>query len=651
RAHHRRRRHGRRPRAGRGREGRRPGLARDRHRVPAGGRRAPHPERARGGLLQPRAHRHPARDRRDRHGRGAAPGGQAARRLAGGGRARRRQALPPPAGRPARGAGERLPAPARARRPGPAGAPPRRGRHGAVRGGGAGALRAHGERLRAPRLQGREPRDRPPQHEHGERGDEGRRGAGRSAPPPAPAPGGQLRRQRRGQRPGAWARRRDRVRGPARQRRLEAHRGRLRGALRRHRPGRRTAGGVAARPPPPLARQRARAGAHRLHAVRRLADPGLRARLHQVPRALGRARRRERGQGGGQGGARPRAARDRRRAGGGAMRIRRARPGAAPPAAGAPLLCRWDLDKTYLRSEFDSLRSLLRTAFERAEDKVEVPGVAELIRALKAAAERHGRKALVYFVSASPPQIGAAVRKKLALDGVPYDGIVFKDQLAHLRRGKLRNLREHVGFKLGELLRGRLAAPPGAAELLFGDDWELDSLIYSLYADVLAARLPPAHLEPLLRRIRVDPGLADEILALAGRAAGGERVARIFINLERRSPPATFRLFGPGLVPTFNYFQTAAVLGAEGYLGAEDVARVGRVLLEGAGYTARGLENSLGDLVRRGFLEPAAAGALGTRLRAAGVLPPADGPRARWRRVLGALGRLRRRRRMRAGRA
>ena len=168
---------------------------------------------------------------------------------------------------------------------------------------------------------------------------------------------------------------------------------------------------------------------------------------------------------------------------------------------------------------------------------------------------------------------------------------------------------------------------------------------------MLAARLAPARLEPLLRRIRVDPGLADEILALAGRAAGGERVARIFINLERRSPPATFRLFGPRVVPTFNYFQTAAVLGAEGYLGAEDVARVGRVLLEGAGYTARGLENSLGDLVRRGFLEPAAAGALGTRLRATGVLPPADGPRARWRRVLGALGRLRRRRRMRAGRA
>ena len=332
------------------------------------------------------------------------------------------------------------------------------------------------------------------------------------------------------------------------------------------------------------------------------------------------------------------------------MRLGRARPGATPPASAAPLLCRWDLDKTYLRSEFDSLRSLLRTAFERAEDKVEVPGVAELIRALKAAAERHRSSALVYFVSASPPQIGAAIRKKLALDGVPYDGIVFKDQLAYLKRGKLRNLREHVGFKLAELLRGRLAAPPGAPELLFGDDWELDSLIYSLYADLVAGRLLPARLAPILRRIRVDPRLVDDILTLAGRAAGSERVARIFINLERRSPPATFRLFGPRVVPTFNYFQTAAVLGADGYLDAEDVARVGRVLLEGAGYTARRLENSLGDLVRRGVLTPAAADALGVRLRAAGVLPP-DGTGARWRRVLGALRRLRRGRRTRAGAA
>jgi hypothetical protein len=322
--------------------------------------------------------------------------------------------------------------------------------------------------------------------------------------------------------------------------------------------------------------------------------------------------------------------------------LRRGRPPAPAPAP--PLLCRWDLDKTYLRSDFDTLRQLVRTAFERAEDKVDVPGVAALIRALKAAAERHGRAALVYFLSASPPQIGKAIREKLALDAVPYDGIVFKDQLAHLRRGKLRNLREHVGFKLTELLRGRLAAPAGVRELLFGDDWESDPLIYSLYADVVAGRIPAARLGAMLRRIRVDPALVDETLALAPRAAGPPPpVARIFINLERRSPPAVFRLFGPRVVPTFNYFQTAAVLAADGDLDDAGLEAVARELIERSHYTGRALENSLADLVRRGHLVAAAAVRLARPLRAAGVLPIVAGSETRWARLLDAVRALRRR--------
>jgi hypothetical protein len=325
------------------------------------------------------------------------------------------------------------------------------------------------------------------------------------------------------------------------------------------------------------------------------------------------------------------------------MRLRRSPPPApaSPPPA---LVCRWDLDKTYLRSEFDSIRQLLRTAFERAEDKIEVPGVAEVIKGLKAAATRHGRTAQVFFVSASPPQIGRAIREKLALDGVPYDGIVFKDQLRHLRRGRLRYLREHVGFKLGELLRGRLAAPPESREILFGDDWESDSLIYSLYADVLAGRVGVGRLETVLRRIRVEPALVDEILGLGARATGIEAVRRIFINLERRTPPATFELFGPRVVPTFNYFQTAAVLGVEGDLDAEDVARVAGVLLERAGYTPRRLENSLGDLLRRGHLAAPAAERLAGALGALDVLPPARRAASRWRRAVDVVRRLGRRR-------
>src|SRR5262249_23990928 len=223
------------------------------------------------------------------------------------------------------------------------------------------------------------------------------------------------------------------------------------------------------------------------------------------------------------------------------------------------------------------------------------------------------------------------------------DGIVFKNQLEHLRRGKFRNLREHVGFKLVELLRGHLAAAADTRELCFGDDWESDSLIYSLYADILAGRLAIAPLTALLMRIRVDPLLVAEVVELATRGPARDAVERIFINLERRTPPATFRLFGPRVVPTFNYFQTAVVLAMLGRLRLADVTRIGAVLGERSGYTARRLGNSPAARVRRGLLTLSAAERLAAPLRAAGLLShPA--PRTRWRRMLGRLGRWRPRR-------
>src|SRR5438046_2236292 len=61
---------------------------------------------------------------------------------------------------------------------------------------------------------------------------------------------------------------------------------------------------------------------------------------------------------------------------------------------------RWDLDKTYLKSDFDSLRDLVRSAFEGAEQKQAVPGAAALLREL-----RKGEGARVCFISGSPRQM------------------------------------------------------------------------------------------------------------------------------------------------------------------------------------------------------------------------------------------------------
>lgn len=289
---------------------------------------------------------------------------------------------------------------------------------------------------------------------------------------------------------------------------------------------------------------------------------------------------------------------------------------AAPPR----VVFRWDLDKTYLKSEFESLRGLVKISLEKAEDKVAAPGVTVLLRSLRRVAEQSGRDVRVYFLTGSPPQIAGAIERKLQMDGIVYDGIVFKDQLQQLMRGKFRHLREQVGYKVTELLKARREEPEGAREYLFGDDWESDPLAYSLYADTVAGRLSPEDLEGLLGALRVDPALVGRVRGLAAGMPRAEAVARIFINLERRTAPARLRPFGPRLVPTFNYFQTAACLFAEGMLGAADVAAVARSLRDDSDYAPARLANSLADLQRRGHIDGSAALSLRAGLREDGLL-------------------------------
>ena len=297
-------------------------------------------------------------------------------------------------------------------------------------------------------------------------------------------------------------------------------------------------------------------------------------------------------------------------------RVTRARPGAPNP-----LILRWDLDKTYLKTEFDSVRQLVRIPFEKPQDKVAVPGAVALIRGLRETAAHAGRTVQVYFISASPPQIAKAVKEKLALDGIEYDGIVFKNQWQHIVRGRFRNLREQVGYKLTELLASRRDTPVTADEILFGDDWESDPLIYSLYADVVAGRVDRDQLIDVLTVIGVDTRLIERAVELAGSVPRSDGIRRIYINLERRTPPTNFHAFGPRLVPTFNYLQAAACLFEDGYLTLPAVAAVAEHLISAGGSTPERLANALADVRRRGHLARTSAIAVREYLHARGLLP------------------------------
>lgn len=299
---------------------------------------------------------------------------------------------------------------------------------------------------------------------------------------------------------------------------------------------------------------------------------------------------------------------------------------AAPPAAAAEaaIVFRWDLDKTYLRTQFESFRQMVRIPFEAAADKVHLPGVPQVIQALRRCAEARSERPFVFFLSASPPQIGNAIREKLELDGIEYDGIIFKDQLRNLVRGRWRSLREQIGYKLSELLESRRIGPPASREVLFGDDWESDPLIYSLYADIVAGRLDAEATDRLLHTLEVDRLAAARVLrAIEALTEHVDVVLRIYINLERRTPPGRFHAFGPRLVPAFNYLQTGASLFELGLIDDQALPAIAQALVEQAGLDGDGLRNSLDDLVRRGHLRPGTRTRIIRILKRAGLSSPA----------------------------
>jgi hypothetical protein len=262
---------------------------------------------------------------------------------------------------------------------------------------------------------------------------------------------------------------------------------------------------------------------------------------------------------------------------------------------------RWDLDKTYLRTEFDSLRGLLRAAFEKAGAKKTVPGAPALLREL-----RRGRRAHVAIISGSPRQMRRVLQEKLRLDGVEFDELTLKPNLTNILRGRFRAMREQVGYKLPALLEGRLRVT-APHETLFGDDAEADAFIYSLYADLLAGRADRDLLVTVLERSVYYSDLRERALDLYARAPEGDPVRRIFIHLDGRTPTSRFERYGGRLVAIYNYFQAALVLYEDGVLDGEAVMRIADEMAARYGYTLAVLGNSMQDLVLRGRLSLEAA--------------------------------------------
>jgi antitoxin component HigA of HigAB toxin-antitoxin module len=275
-------------------------------------------------------------------------------------------------------------------------------------------------------------------------------------------------------------------------------------------------------------------------------------------------------------------------------------PQETPPPAPVEHIFRWDLDKTYLQTDFDRVRDLVRTAFQKAEDKKNVPGAIPLLRALiQQTTDPTARRAL-YIVSGSPTQMRKVLERKLALDGIHPDAFVLKPNLENLIKFRFRALRAQVGYKLRAMLEHQVASSPRPIpETLFGDDAEQDAIIYAIYAEVVAGRIRGDALQNLLTQARVYPHNLAAIMAASDLIPPADRVRRIFIRLDRKSPPERFKPFQPLLVAVYNYFQAALVLFQDGLITAQDVIDISLHMIANDNYNIHSLSNSLQDILRR----------------------------------------------------
>jgi hypothetical protein len=261
----------------------------------------------------------------------------------------------------------------------------------------------------------------------------------------------------------------------------------------------------------------------------------------------------------------------------------------------------WDVDKTYLDTDLSTLRGMLRIPLEMAIDKRTIPGAVAVLRECRRGNGRQPRSVPLYFVSASPPQLAGVIRRRMLIDGVEPDGFVFKDQLALALRGRIRQLRTQVEYKLSALWTLIARFPPHARLVLVGDDWESDALVFARLAAAQAGGLAEQALADVLREAGVEnvAGLLD----LARPAMDRARVELACVLLTRGRDPGAFDDFGPTVRAARDALQLAAVLLSAGLIAVEGVGRVARHLVDAWSWRRQAVAASIDDLASRRLVE------------------------------------------------
>ncbi len=255
---------------------------------------------------------------------------------------------------------------------------------------------------------------------------------------------------------------------------------------------------------------------------------------------------------------------------------------------------RFDLDKTYLKTDFETLKGLVKTALEKPEEKVSFPGADSLIREIQ---KIPGNQ--VSFISGSPEQMRRVLERKLNMDGIKWEQLILKPNLKNLLLGRFHALKEQVSYKLPVLLESRAKLKLPMKEVLFGDDAESDAFVYSLYADAVAGRVNIETIEDILRLAGAHKEAYEIVRSTFKKLKKSDDILRILIHLDRKSPPKRFEKYKSRVLPFYNYFQATIILYRDNLVGIGSILVVMNDMITRKGYDFGLIANSFQDLVRR----------------------------------------------------
>lgn len=257
----------------------------------------------------------------------------------------------------------------------------------------------------------------------------------------------------------------------------------------------------------------------------------------------------------------------------------------------------WDLDKTYLDTKWETIRGLLRTAFEKGNKKKNIPGAKVLVQTMQT---HYGSSLPIFFVSASPPQMIKSIYEKLTFDGLKPLGFLSKDNLKNVYPGKFKFLNKQIGYKLQALMELRLRLNKNVKMVCFGDDSESDAIVYCLFSDLCAHRITDREAKEILQQLQVLDSRIELVLELRDMLETGDPVERVYLHLEADTDPEYYDKFGRRMFVVEDTFQTAVDLYQYDFIAADDVVEVAKSIIKTYNYYSRDqLEKSYDNLFRR----------------------------------------------------